>query len=313
MLVVASANGRVGITEAMRVLRHGGSALDAVEAGARLVESDPEDNSVGFSGLPNLLGEVELDASVMDGLTLRAGAVGAVRNYEHAISLARKVMEELPHVMLVGGGAERFAKEMGFSERNLLTPEAEKVWREIFQGGMPSVYRERTTYLESLRKFARLAADPERPNETVNFIAMDRQANLAAGVSTSGWAWKYPGRLGDSPVIGAGNYADNRYGAAACTGRGEMAMRLCTAHSVVMYLKMRMTLAEAGTQATQDLASLVDPYFGRVSIIAVDARGNHAAFSNAPDTTYVYMTETMETFVEAPRIHVATGEEGRSP
>ena len=312
MLVVASANGQVGIQEAMRVLRNGGSALDAVEAGVRLVESNPDDHTVGYSGLPNLLGEVELDASVMDGLTLRAGAVGAVRNYEHAISLARKVMEELPHVMLVGSGAERFAREMGFPERNLLTPEAEKVWREIFEGDVPSVYRERMRYLDSIRRFAKLAVDPERPNETVNFIAMDAQGNLAAGVSTSGWAWKYPGRLGDSPVIGAGNYADNRYGAAACTGRGEMAMRLCTAHSIVMYLKMGMSVTDAGTTAINDLAYLVDPYFGRVSIIATDAQGNHAAFSNAPDTTYVYLTEDMDTYVEAPRTHVPTGEEGRT-
>lgn len=312
MLVVASANGQVGIQEAMRVLRNGGSALDAVEAGVRLVESNPDDHTVGYSGLPNLLGEVELDASIMDGRTLQAGAVGAVKHYEHAISLARKVMEELPHVMLVGSGAERFAREMGFPERNLLTPEAEKVWREIFEGDVPSVYRERMRYLDSIRRFAKLAVDPERPNETVNFIAMDAQGNLAAGVSTSGWAWKYPGRLGDSPVIGAGNYADNRYGAAACTGRGEMAMRLCTAHSIVMYLKMGMSVTDAGTTAINDLAYLVDPYFGRVSIIATDARGNHAAFSNAPDTTYVYMTDSMETHVEAPRTYVPTGEERRT-
>jgi beta-aspartyl-peptidase (threonine type) len=313
MLVVSSANGQVGITEAMRVLKDGGSAVDAVEAGVRLVESNPDDHTVGYSGLPNLLGEVELDASVMDGLTLQAGAVGAVKNYEHAISLARKVMEELPHVMLVGDGAARFAKEMGFPERNLLTPEAEKVWREIFdEREVPSMYRDRMKYLDSIRRFARLAVDPERPNETVNLIAMDARGNLAAGVSTSGWAWKYPGRLGDSPVIGAGNYADNRYGAAACTGRGEMAMRLCTAHSVVMYLKMGMGLVDAGVQAMKELAYLVDPYFGRVSIIAVDAQGNHAAFSNAPDATYVYITESMETYVEAPRIHVPTGDEGRA-
>src|SRR5574337_192688 len=230
MLVVASANGRVGIEEAMRVLRDGGSVVDAVEAGIRLVESNPDDHTVGYSGLPNPVGEV--------------------KRYEHAISLARKVMEELPHVMLVGEGAERFAKEMGFPERNLLTPKAETIWREVFEGGVPSVYTERMEYLDSIRKFARLAADPERPNETVNFIAVDANGNLAAGVSTSGWAWKYPGRVGDSPVIGAGNYADNRYGAAACTGRGEMAMRLCTAHSVVTYLKMGMSLEAAGRAAT---------------------------------------------------------------
>ncbi len=307
MILIASTNGRVGIKEAMRVLRNGGSALDAVEAGIKPVESNPDDHTVGYSGLPNLLGEVELDASVMDGLTLQAGAVGALRNYEHAISVARKVMEELPHVMLAGIGAERFAREMGFPEKGLLTPEAEKIWREMFEQAEPSVYRERLKYLDSIRRFTKMAADPERPNETVNFIAMDAKGNLAAGVSTSGWAWKYPGRLGDSPVIGAGNYADNRYGAAACTGRGEMAIRLCTAHSVVMYMRMGMDVTEAGTAATKDLEYLVDPYFGRVSIIAMDAKGNHAAFSNAPDTTYVYMTDTMPDYLEAPRIHVPTG------
>jgi beta-aspartyl-peptidase (threonine type) len=290
----------------MRVLRNGGSALDAVEAGIRLVESNPDDHSVGFSGLPNLLGEVELDASLMDGQTLRAGAVGGVQRCEHVISLARKVMEELPHVLIVGGGAERFAREMGFPERNLLTPEAAKIWREMFEQPESSEYGQRAGYLESLRRFARMAADPERPNETVNFIAKDARGNLASGVSTSGWAWKYPGRVGDSPLIGAGNYADNRFGAAACTGRGEMAIRLCTAHSVVMYLKMGMNLTDAGRQAIQDLDSLLDPYFGRVSLIAVDAQGNHEGFSNAPDTTYLYMTDALEECIEAPRIHVPT-------
>lgn len=311
MIVIASANGAVGIHDAMRVLRDGGSALDAVEAGIKPVESNPEDHTVGYAGLPNLVGEVEVDASIMDGLTLQAGAVGAVRNCEHAISLARKVMDELPHVLLVGTGAERFARETGFPEKDLLTPEAKQIWGEIFQKKIPSVYQDRLAYLEGIRRFARLAADPERPNETVNFIARDAAGNLATGVSTSGWSWKYPGRLGDSPVIGAGNYADNRYGAAACTGRGEMAMRLCTARSVVLYLKMGMELEAAGREAIADLGYLVDPYFGRVSLIAMDARGNHTGFSNAPDATYVYMTQDMGTYAEIPRVHVATGGDGR--
>jgi beta-aspartyl-peptidase (threonine type) len=257
------------------------------------------------------VGDVEVDASIMDGVTLQAGAVGAVRNCEHVISLARKVMEELPHVLLVGAGAERFAKEMGFPERDLLTTEAKATWAEIFEKKVPSVYRDRLAYLDGIRRYTKLAADPERPNETVNFIARDAMGNLATGVSTSGWSWKYPGRLGDSPVVGAGNYADNRYGAAACTGRGEMAMRLCTAHSVVMYLKMGMDLMVAGREAIADLSYLVDPYFGRVSLIAMDAQGNHAGFSNGPDVTYVYMTDEMQTYAEVPRIHVPTGDSGR--
>ena len=115
------------------------------------------------------------------------------------------------------------------------------------------------------------------------------------------------GRVGDSPIIGAGNYADNRYGAAACTGRGEMAIRLCTAHSVVLYLKMGRRLEEAGAEALRDLATLDDPYFGRVSLIAMDSAGNHAAFSNAPDTTYVYQTDAMGAHAEVPRIFVKDG------
>ena len=311
MIVIASANGKVGVERAMEVLRNGGSAIDAVEEGIKLVESNPDDHSVGYSGLPNLLGEVELDASIMDGLTLQAGSVGALRNHEHAISVARKVMEELPHVMLAGAGAERFAKEMGFPEKNLLTPEAHDTWGQIFGKKIPEVYKERARYLENIRRFAKIAADPEHPNETVNFIALDKKGSLATGVSTSGWSWKYPGRLGDSPIIGAGNYADNRYGAAACTGRGEMAIRLCTAHSVVMYMKLGMSVIDAGTEATKDLAYLVDPYFGRVSLIAMDPNGAHAAFSNSPDATYVYVTDAMDTYVEAPRLYVPTGDEGR--
>jgi len=311
MIVIASANGKVGIRESMRILKAGGSAVDAVEAGVRLVESNPDDHSVGYSGLPNLLGDVELDASIMDGLTLQAGSVGAVKNYEHAISLARKVMEELPHVMLVGAGAERFAKELGFPEKDLLTPEAEAIYRQIFEKKIPDVYAHRMKYLDSVKKWAHVAADPERPNETTNFIALDDKGNLATGVSTSGWSWKYPGRLGDSPIIGAGNYADNRYGAAACTGRGEMAIRLCTAHAVVTYMRMGMSIVDAGTEATRDLAYLVDPYFGGVNTIAMDPKGNHGAFSNTKGTFYVYMTDMMDDYIEAPRVFVDTGDEGR--
>jgi beta-aspartyl-peptidase (threonine type) len=219
-LVVASTNGRVGIEAAIEVLRGGGSAVDAVVAGIRPVEATPEDHSVGYGGLPNLLGEVELDASLMDGKTLASGAVGALRGYQDAILLARRVMEDLPHVLIVGEGASRLAAEVGLPARDLLTAEAERVWRERLDGaGAGSAYVARVREM-----VARLSRDPETPEEThgtVNVIARDGAGNIACGVSTSGWAWKYPGRLGDSPIIGAGNYADNRWGAAACTGRGR--------------------------------------------------------------------------------------------
>lgn len=292
--VIASANGIVGIKAAMEVMKKGGTAVDALEEGIRFVESNPEDSSVGYGGLPNLLGEVELDASIMDGETLAAGTVGAVKGYEHPISIARKVMEELPHVTIVGAGAEMFAKELGFEKKDLLTPKSKEIWQQGLQGKAPVGYIDRGEYMDSLRKYSRLAVDPEKHLGTVNFIAMDGRGQIATGVSTSGWAWKYPGRLGDSPIIGAGNYADSRYGAAACTGRGEMAIRLCSARSMVLYMEMGMTLEQAATKAMRDLACIQDKYWGRVSCVIMDAKGNHGAFSVGGPSKYVLMTEDMD-------------------
>ncbi len=306
MIVVASTNGIVGIRESMRLLRAGGSAVDAVEAGIRLVESNPEDHSVGYGGYPNLLGQVELDAAVMDGCTLGAGAVGAVQGYKHPISVARKVMEELPHVLLVGQGAERFAAEMGFHREELLTAEAREVWRRGLQADVPAEILSRLAEQPDLWKWVRIATDPERAAGTVNFLVQDSRGNLGAGVSTSGWAWKYPGRLGDSPIVGAGLYADNRYGAAACTGMGEMAIRASTARSLVLYLKMGLPLSEAGQRAMEDLNDLGGSYLSDMSFVALDATGRHAGFSNVKGKTYVYMTEDMDEPVEIERVYIHT-------
>jgi beta-aspartyl-peptidase (threonine type) len=304
MIVVASSNGKVGISAAMAVLRNGGSAIDAVEAGIRLVESNPQDDTVGLGGIPNLLGEVELDASIMDGRTLAAGAVGAVRGYKHPISIARKVMEELPHVLLVGSGAERFAAEMGFERHELLTPETKMVWEEQLRKVMPEAALEDLREEPALRQWVKRVRESRQAGGTVNFLAQDAEGNICAGVSTSGQGWKYPGRVGDSPLIGAGIYADNRYGAAACTGLGEMAILAGTAHSVVFYMKMGLTLEEAGRQAMEDLHALAEPYQGVLNIVALDKNGRHAAFSNREKRTYVYMTEEMDEPEELPRIVV---------
>ena len=309
MIVVASANGIVGIKESMRVLKAGGSAVDAVEAGIRLVEANPDDHSVGYGGYPNLLGQVELDASIMDGRDLAAGAVGAVHGYKHPISVARKVMDNLPHVFLVGRGAERFAAEMGFERCNLLTEEARRVWEGRLRADMSEEAFNRLTEQPNLWKWVEIATDPERAKGTVNFIARDAQGDICGGVSTSGWAWKYPGRLGDSPVVGAGVYADNRYGAAACTGMGEMAIRAGTARSVVIYLKTGLSLAEAGRQAMIDLNDLGGRYLSRMSFIAVDRDGRHAGFSNAVGSTYIYMADGMDEPEEAQRTYVRTKEQ----
>ena len=292
MLLVGSANANIGFADGMKILRAGGSALDAVEATIRAVESNPNDHSVGYSGLPNILGEVELDASIMDGRTLEAGSVCAVQNYEHVISLARAVMDRLPHVLLAGPGAERFARELGFETRDLLTPEA----KAIFEGKADS----KSPRYEKLRELvlrAAQAADKasEERHGTVNVIALDRSGNIASGVSTSGWAWKYPGRVGDSPIIGAGNYCDNRYGAVACTGYGEMAQRCNTAHSVVLYLKMGMNLNDACAEAMRDLRHLSVPFPPGMNLVALDARGNHAAFTTETEreVTYVFQNDAM--------------------
>ena len=306
MIVVASSNGIVGIRESMRVLKEGGSALDAVEAGIHLVESNPEDHTVGYSGYPNILGEVQLDASIMDGNKLTTGAVGAVRGVEHPISLARQVMDKLPHVFLVGEGAERFAGEMGMQKKDLLTPEAKAVWEKRLRHDMPPEVFADIPGQKNLWEWIKIATDPERAGGTVNFIAMDKNGDICTGVSTSGWAWKFPGRLGDSPVIGAGNYAHNSYGAAACTGMGEMAIRCSTARSVVLYMKMGLSLQEAGREAMQDLDELGGKYVSRMSIIGLDKDGNPGAFSNNKDATYVYMTDEMEEPLEEPRTFVET-------
>lgn len=294
MIVVSSSNAIISIREAMRVLRDGGSALDAVETGIRLVESNPDDHTVGYGGYPNLLGQVEVDAAIMDGSDLSTGAVGAVQGVLHPITLARRVMEHLPHVFLVGRGAERFAADMGLERGELLTGEAQQAWEERLRAEMPDETFRQLPNLPDLHRWIEIATDPERARGTVNVLALDAGGNLCAGTSTSGWAWKYPGRLGDTPVIGAGLYADNRYGAAACTGMGEMAIRAGTARTVIHELKMGLPLTQAGRQAMEDLNDLGGRYRSQMHIVAIDPHGRHAGFSTEPHKTYLYMTAEMQ-------------------
>ncbi len=303
ILLTGSVNAQVGFPDGMTILQSGGSAIDAVVAAIRRVEANPQDHSVGFGGLPNLLGEVELDASIMDGRTLASGAVAALQGHQDAVDLARTVMDELPHVLIVGSGASRLAVESGFASRDLLTPEAQAIWNApITEAGTADTYRVK------MRELARqLSQDPERPYDahgTVNVIARDAAGNLASGVSTSGWAWKFPGRVGDSPIIGAGNYADNRWGAATCTGRGEMAQRCCTAHSVVSFMRCGKSLSNALRTAAEDLHRLEDDYRSEVNIIGVDRDGQHAAVSTAPGKTYIVMTGDTDEVVELERAYV---------
>jgi isoaspartyl peptidase/L-asparaginase-like protein (Ntn-hydrolase superfamily) len=259
---------------------------------------------VGIGGYPNILGEVELDAALMEGKDLTSGAVGAMRYYEHPISVARKVLDNLPHVFLVAEGAERFAGEMGFERRNLLTPEVRKTWQKQLNSDIPPDQLSRFPDIPDLWRWIEITTDPEHTHGTTNFMALDKYGTLAAGVSTSGWAWKYPGRLGDSPIVGAGLYADNRYGAAACTGTGEMAIRSCTAHSVVFYIKFGLSVEEAGQQAMDDLNNLGGNYLSGMNIIILTPDGLHGGFSSRENTHYSYITYSMSEPKQAQRIIV---------
>ena len=305
MLLVASANGSVGMEAGWAILSTGGSALDAVEAATRQVEDNPDDHSVGYDGYPNLLGTVELDASLMDGATRRAGTVGAVHGYRHPITIARAVLERLPHVMVVGDGAERLAAELGMQREDLLTEETRQVWRDGVEGHLdPSDSRHRL-----LDRIFTLFADPEHVAGTVNFLAIDAMGHIASAVSTSGWAWKYPGRLGDSPVIGAGNYCDDRYGAAACTGWGELAIRGATAHSVVSGMANGLMLDAAAERAIADLSGLDVPGGEPImQLVAIDRAGHHVGLSTQPGNSYVAWEDGQSTFATLPRRVVSLSE-----
>jgi beta-aspartyl-peptidase (threonine type) len=284
----------------MAVLTAGGTALDAVEAGLRRCEDNVDDHYVGTGGLPNAQGVVELDASVMVGSTRAFGAVGAVRGFPNPISIARAVMERLPqHSLLVGVGAELFAEENGFTRAELLTDETKKLYRAALLPSDEGVEGERTPTQEGDEHYRRTALALVRrfqphdgPWGTINILALDRTGELVVGVSTSGYPWKYPGRVGDSAVPGAGNYADIRYGGAACTGRGELSMRVLGARSIVADLASGAEPAEACRAMLAEAASLPDEFRAELRCLALTPDGRHGAASGQEGSVYAVMTET---------------------
>ena len=203
----------------------------------------------------------------MDGATRRAGAVAAVTGFPHPISIARAVCDRLPqHLLLVGAGAERFADEAGIERGETLTDEARQMWRDgLDPAALDEIARERQgpgrrpTGAQALKRLAAMSP-PDGPWGTVNVLALDAAGNLAVGVSTSGYPWKYPGRVGDSALIGAGNYCDNRVGGAACTGRGELAIRATTARSVLLALAESGDPAQACATALAETLDLPDDF-----------------------------------------------------
>lgn len=249
-LVISSANGLRACARAMEILKSGGDTLDAVVAGVNINEEDPEDSSVGYGGLPNEEGVVELDASVMHGPTRRCGAVASLRGIKTPSKVARLVMEQTDHVMLVGEGALRFAKACGFREENLLTEKSRLAWmvwkRSLRDGrghnnwsdgldappGKPSArHAFPNADAETLAWAREVAANP--PTGTINCLALNAKGEISGVTTTSGLAWKIPGRVGDSPIPGAGLWVDQDIGAAGSTGRGEENIRVAGAHSIV--------------------------------------------------------------------------------
>ncbi len=300
--MIASERGEVGLAAGVDLLRAGASAMDAVEAAVRVVESNEADHYVGVGGLPNLLGEVELDASIMDGATRRAGAVAAVSGFPHPISIARAVCERLPqHLLLVGAGAERFADEAGIERGPTLTDEAVQMWRrglsaagidaaEARHGPGERAYRERV-----LERLASMPV-PGGPWDTVNVLALDAAGNLAVGVSTSGYPWKYPGRVSDSAIIGAGNYCDNAVGGAACTGRGELAIRGTTARSVLHALAAGASPEDACAAGLAETLELPDDFRSPLQALCLAPDGRHGGASTIAGASYAVMTADDETF-----------------
>jgi isoaspartyl peptidase/L-asparaginase-like protein (Ntn-hydrolase superfamily) len=249
--------GRIAVEAGWKVLARGGRALDAVEAGACAVEDDPSVDSVGTGGLPNRDGVVELDASIMDGETLRFGAVAGLCNIRHPTSVARRVMEETPHLMLVGEGAYRFARKKGFRRANLLTPKARKTFRT-----------------------RRRELGPDW-HDTIGVVAMDAKGRLAGACSTSGMPWSFPGRVGDSPIIGSGLYVDRRIGAVVGTGVGEEIMRVTGAAVIAEELRRKTEPAKAIRAACRRIAERVrrQRHPHGAGFLVIDRRGRVAAGS----------------------------------
>lgn len=297
-VIIGSERSEAGLAAGMAVLRDGGSALDAVERAMRLCEENLEDHYVGTGGLPNARGVVELDASVMVGSSRRFAAVAGLQGYPNPISVARAVLERLPqHCLLVGEGAAQFAHECGFEEAELLTPEAQALWRESLLSAAESVEGENTAAMDGDEAYRRAALDLVRrmaphdgPWGTINILALDAAGELVAGVSTSGYPYKYPGRVGDSAVAGAGIWSDLRRGAAACTGRGELSMRAGTARTVVELLGTGNAPEDACRAALEDARTMPDDFRAELRCLALTPDGRHGGAAGQPGSTYSVMT-----------------------
>jgi N4-(beta-N-acetylglucosaminyl)-L-asparaginase len=282
-IMISSANGVHALQKGMDILKSGGDTLDAAVAAVTIVEDDPNDDSVGYGGLPNEEGEVELDASVMHGPTHRAGSVASVRRIKNVSRLAKTVMERTNHTMIVGDGARRFAVAEGFEEMNLLTEHSRKIWLAWkastsfnWRPGIDSpewVGRSATAgrrgALDS-REFRQQLADicehdealmaraieviADPPTGTINCLAVNEKGEISGTTTTSGLSWKIPGRVGDSPIIGAGLYVDGDVGGAGSTGKGEENIKISGGHTIVEMMRKGMSPTDACLEAMHRVA-----------------------------------------------------------
>jgi len=259
-VMISSANGVNALGKGMEILKRGGDTLEAAVAAVTIVEDDPNDDSVGYGGLPNEEGEVELDASVMHGPMRRAGSVGGVRRIKNVARLAKTVMERTNHVMIVGDGARRFAAAQGFEEMNLLTEHSRKIWlawkaKTSFNWRPGTDSPEWKEHLAELfdgdaKKIAyaeRVIARP--PTGTINCLALNEKGEISGTTTTSGLAWKIPGRIGDSPIIGAGLFVDGDVGGAGSTGKGEENIKISGGHTIVEMMRKGMKPGDACLEA----------------------------------------------------------------
>ncbi len=267
------------------VLKTGGRALDAVEAGVKIPEADPTNQTIGLDGLPDRDGFVTLDACIMDE-NYNCGAVMCLENIVHAISVARLVMEKTPHIILAGEGALQFALANGFKKANLLTPESEKDWKEWLKTANyhPEINIENRLYDKNKDPM------PGGPNnhDTIGMMAMDANGNLSGACTTSGLAYKMHGRVGDSPVIGAGLYVDNEIGAASASGVGEEVIRIVGSHLVVELMRQGKSPEDACKEAVTRIVqrSPEKSKTIQVGFVALNKKGEYGGYSLQPGFTY---------------------------
>ncbi|RZJ46779.1 MAG: N(4)-(beta-N-acetylglucosaminyl)-L-asparaginase [Brevundimonas sp.] len=273
--------------------RHGGSALDMVEAGGKVAEADESNSSVGLGGMPDRDGRVTLDACVMTWAG-DIGAVCALEDVVHAVSVARAVMEKTPHTMLAGVGARSFALDQGFPTQNLLTPRAEAAWREWLKTSeyAPRINSENTDW--------RGTPGGSGNHDTIGLLAIGADSRMAGACTTSGMAFKMRGRIGDSPIIGAGLYVDDEVGGATATGVGEDVVRVSGAHAVVEAMRHGLDPAAACRSVIERLARLRGSRIAnsQVALLALDKQGRAGAFALQPGFTYAVTDAAGRTRIE---------------